>query len=238
VGLLEDALHASGGLHLWRQAQRFTAHVSIGGALCTRKCSSARLKELLIEGSTRDQVLEITGFMAADRRALYRPDWVALEGSDGRRLKERAATPAEFQALLASTTWDELLLAHYCGYFIWNYMNVPFVLSGPGFEIEEVEPRSVRGEIWRRLRVRFPPRVATHSAEQIFYFDSQGIMRRQDYLATYDGRTAVAQMFSAHQRFSGVLVPTLCRLLRLESDGAPIAKPPLLDIEIFDAAFD
>src|SRR3954471_6003788 len=32
------------------------------------------MKELLVEGSTRDQVLEITGFMAADRRALYRPD--------------------------------------------------------------------------------------------------------------------------------------------------------------------
>ena len=72
MGLLEDALHASGGLHLWRQTQRFTAHVSIGGALCTRKCSSARLKELLVEGSTRDQVLEITGFMAADRRAFQK----------------------------------------------------------------------------------------------------------------------------------------------------------------------
>jgi hypothetical protein len=79
--------------------------------------------------------------------------------------------------------------------------------------------------------------MVTHCAEQTFYFDRQGIMRRRDYLALYDGRTGVAQMFSAHQRFSGVLVPTLCRLLRLESDGAPIAKPPLLDIEIFDAAF-
>jgi hypothetical protein len=238
VGLLEDALQASGGLHLWRQAQRFTAHVSIGGPLCTQKCSSAQLKELLVEGSTRDQVLEIIGFMAADRRALYRPDWVALEGSDGRRLKERKGTPWEFHALLASPTWDELLLAHYCGYFIWNYMNAPFVLSDPDFEIEEVEPRIVRGEIWRRLRARFPPRMVTHSAEQTFYFDRQGIMRRQDYTAPYDGRTGVAQMFSAHQRFSGVLVPTLCRLLHLESDGAPISKAPLQDIEIFDAVFE
>ena len=136
MGLLEDALHASGGLPLWRQAQRFTAHVSIGGALCSRKCSSARLKELLVEGSTRDQVLEITGFMAPDRRALYRPDWVALDRSDGRRLKERTAAPAEFHALLASSQWDELLLAHYCGYFIWGYMSVPFVLSDSDFEIE------------------------------------------------------------------------------------------------------
>lgn len=238
MGLLEDALRASGGLHLWRQVQRFTVHVSIGGALCSQKCRSARLKELLVEGSTRDQVVEITGFMAADRRALYRPDWVALEASDGRRLKERKATPAAFHALLASKTWDELLLARYCGCFIWNYMNAPFVLSDPDFQIEEVEPRSVHGETWRRLSVRFPPRIATHCAEQTFYFDSQGIMRRQDYLAPYDGRTGVAQMFSAHQRFSGVLVPTLCRLLRLEPDGAPIAKPPLLDLEIFDAVFE
>jgi hypothetical protein len=64
------------------------------------------------------------------------------------------------------------------------------------------------------------------------------IRHGQVYLAPYDGRTGVAQMYSAHQRFSGVLVPTLCRLLRLESDGTPIAKPPLLDIEIFDAVFE
>jgi hypothetical protein len=63
-------------------------------------------------------------------------------------------------------------------------------------------------------------------------------MRRQDYTAPYDGGTGVAQMFSAHQRFSGVLVPTLCRLLPLESDGAPISKPPLQDIEIFDAVYE
>jgi hypothetical protein len=154
------------------------------------------------------------------------------------RVLDVKETPAEFHALLASATWDELLLAHYCGCFIWNYMNAPFVLADPDFETEEVEPRSVRGETWRRLRVRFPPRMVTHSAEQTFYFDSQGIMRRQDHLAPYDGRTRVAQMYSAHQRFSGVLVPTLCRLLRLESDGTPIAKPPLLDIEIFDAVFE
>jgi hypothetical protein len=169
---------------------------------------------------------------------LYRTDWVALEGSDGRRLKERTATPAEFRALLECSAWDELILAHYCGRFIWNYVNAPFVLSDADFETEEIEPIRVRDEIWRRLRVRFPPRIVTHSPEQTLYFDSQGIMRRQDYTALYDGRTEVAQMFSAHQRFSGLLVPTLCRLLRLESDGAPVAKPPLLDIEIFDAAFD
>jgi hypothetical protein len=45
-------------------------------------------------------------------------------------------------------------------------------------------------------------------------------------------------MFSGHQRFSGILVPTLCRLLSIGAEGVPVAKPSLLDVEIFDARFE
>jgi hypothetical protein len=45
-------------------------------------------------------------------------------------------------------------------------------------------------------------------------------------------------MFSGHQRFSGILVPTLCRLLRIGAEEMPIARPSLLDVEIFDAHFE
>src|ERR1700722_8262688 len=89
VGLLENALRASGGLDLWRLTRRFTLHMSIAGSLCTTRCRTAQLKELVVEGSTQTQALEITGFARADLRALCRPDWVALEGQDARRLMER-----------------------------------------------------------------------------------------------------------------------------------------------------
>jgi hypothetical protein len=45
-------------------------------------------------------------------------------------------------------------------------------------------------------------------------------------------------MFSGHQRFSGILVPTLCRLLSIGAEGVPVAKPSLLDLEIFDVHFE
>jgi hypothetical protein len=96
--LLEGALRASGGLDRWRQLRRFTVHLSIRGELCGRVATAAKLQELVVEGSTLKQELKITGFTAADRRALYRPDWVAVEGSDGRRLKERPGSPAEFRS--------------------------------------------------------------------------------------------------------------------------------------------
>jgi hypothetical protein len=238
VGLLEKALRVSGGLELWRLTQRFTLHMSITGALCTARCGTAQLKELVVEGSTQTQDLEITGFADADLRALYRPDWVALEGQDARRLMERQSSPKEFRSGLQSTTWDELQLAHYCGYLIWNYIATPFILADSDFETKELRRYAAPGESWRQLQVVFPARVVTHASSQTFYFDRVGLLRRLDYPAAHDDHSQIAQMFSGHQRFSGILVPTLCRLLSIGAEGVPVAKPSLLDIEIFDARFE
>ena len=238
MGLLENALRASGGLDQWRLTRRFTLHMSIAGSLCAARCRTAQLKELVVEGCTQAQALEITGFARADLRALYRPDWVALEGQDGRRLMERRGSPEEFRSGLRSTTWDELQLAHYCGYLIWNYIATPFILADPDFETKELPRNVAPGERLRRLSVVFPGRVVTHASAQTFYFDRDGFLRRLDYPAAHDDHTQIAQMFSGHQRFSGILVPTLCRLLSIGAEGMPVAKPSLVDVEIFDAHFE
>ena len=238
MGLLESALRASGGLDLWRLTRRFTLHMSITGALCAARCSAAQLKEFVVEGSTQTQALEITGFARAELRALYRPDWVALEGQDARRLMERQGSPEEFRNALRSTTWDELQLAHYCGYLIWNHIATPFILADPDFETKELPRNVAPGESLRQLRVVFPARVLTHASAQTFHFDREGFLRRLDYPAAHDDHTQIAQIFSGHQRFSGILVPTLCRLLSIGAEGVPVAKPSLLDVEIFDAHFE
>jgi hypothetical protein len=238
VSLLEDALRASGGLDQWRVTRRFTLHMSIAGSLCTERCSTAQLKELAVEGSTRTQALVITGFARSDLRALYRPDRVVLEGQDARRLMERQGSPEEFRNDLQSTTWDELQLAHYCGYLIWNHIVTPFIFADPDFETMELRRNVANGDSLRQLRVMFPARVVTHASAQTFYFDAEGSLRRLDYPAAHDDHTQIAQILSGHQRFSGFLVPTLCRLLSIGAKGVPIAKPSLLDIEIFDAHFE
>jgi hypothetical protein len=237
VGVLQNALRTSGGRDLWRLTRRFTVHMSITGVICTAKCSTANLKELVVEGSTHSQELEITGFARADMRALYRADWVALEGRDARRVMERHGSPEEFRRGLQATTWDELQLAHYCGYLIWNYMVTPFILAESDFETKELRRSGVRSERLRRLEVTFPARVVTHAATQTFYFEREGFLRRLDYPAAHENGAQIAQMFSGHQRFSGILVPTLCRLLGVGADGLPVAKPTLLDLEIFDVNF-
>jgi hypothetical protein len=237
VALLKNALRASGGLDLWRLASRFTVHMSVTGLLCAEKCSTANLKELVVEGSTRSQELEITGFSHADMRAFYRPDRVALEAQDTRGIVERYGSPGEFRQGLRSRTWDELQLAHYCGYLIWNYMVTPFILADPDVDSEERRRGGAGGERLRRLEVTFPARVLTHATKQSFYFQREGLLRRLEYPAPHEPDTQIAQMFSGHQRFSGILVPTLCRLLSVRADGAPVANRTLLDLEIFDVYY-
>jgi hypothetical protein len=237
MALLEDALRASGGLDLRRQMSRYTVHMSVGGVLCRHKCASPQLKDLVVEGSTDQVSLEINGFGAVNRRAMYRPDWVALEGPDGQLLKEMKASAQELRTCLRASTWDELQLAYYFGYSIWNYIAVPFVLADSDVTTEELEPGGVQLDNWLRLAVRFPPRVVTHSTEQTFYFDRDGLLRRIDYTSELED-TRIAQLFSGHQRFSGILIPTLGTSLRIAPDGVLLAKPSLVDIEIFDVVFE
>jgi hypothetical protein len=233
--LLEDALNASGGMDRWHQLKRFTVHMSIDGALLARKGKAGLLRDVVAEGCTHTQSLRFTGFTAPDKCGVYSPDHVAIEALNGDPLQVRSNPRAAFLGHTDRTPWDDLHLAYYCGFSIWNYLTTPFLLAHPGVTIEELPMWREGGEAWRRLRAVFPAPIVTHSPEQIFYFDGEGLQRRLDY------RTATAEIAhysSAHQEFSGIVLPTLRRSLRLGTDGAVITKPASVNIEIFDASFE
>ena len=237
MGLLDRVLRASGGLDLWRRMRRFTVHMSIRGALIASRCPDVKLPEFVVEGNTREPALEIIGFTTLDLRAFYRPDWTALERPDGYRLHERRATPEELTRQLQSATWDHLHLAHYCGGLIWSYLTTPFVLAEPDVECEELESMKVQGQRWRRLKVLYPARLATHAREQTLYFDRQCLLRRLDTSAVHADGTQIAYLFAGHQRYSGILVPTMSRVFTIAASGPLMDKPPFLDVEIFEAQF-
>jgi hypothetical protein len=236
MGLLDDVLQASGGLEQWRQLRRFTVHLSIGGTLCPRMCGPALTKDMVVEGAVHEQALEITGFTAPDRRALYRPDRVALERSDGQLLEELRSTAAEFRRSLKASSWNDLQLVFYCGSLIRSYLDIPFVLADADVVFRELVLPNGRDKRLRALQVRFPERLAAHTPESTLYFDGQALLRRQEYPALHEDGTRIAQTYSGYQRYSGILIPTLCRQMTKKLDAA--TRPTLVDIEIFDAAFE
>jgi hypothetical protein len=235
--LLSEVIESHGGADLWRQLRRFSAHLSIDGVLLADKGKADTLKDVVVDGSTRDQFLRFTGFTAPDRRATYRPDRVTVESLDGEVLAARDEPRAAFAGHTDSTKWDDLHLAYFVGYTNWNYLTSPFLLAGEGFVSEELTPWQEDGQSWRRLNVTFPSRIATHSPEQTFYFDQQG-QRCVEYRTIAAGGARFVEYTWAQEEFSGIIVPTQRSAFRIASNGRVIADPPSVTVELHDAAFE
>lgn len=235
MALLDDAIEASGGLARWKGLRRFTLHLSIEGTLFSRFGQAGRFKDLVAEGSTQIQSVRFMGFAGPDRSGLYQPDRVTIESLDGQILRTWHKPSLAFPNHAKDPLSDDLHLVFYCGFSIWNYLTTPFLLTHDGIRVEELPPWHEHGQEWRRLRAWFPPDIVTHSSEQTFYFDKAFLQRRTDHDLF---GVSVAHYSWAHQAFSGIVVPTLRRSLRQQPDGTAVARPALVDVEIFDASFE
>jgi hypothetical protein len=71
---------------------------------------------------------------------------------------------------------------------LWNYLTTPFLLAYPSVQVREISPWQQHDQTWRRLRATFPASITTHSAEQVFYFGDDGLLRRLDYTVEADAR--------------------------------------------------
>jgi hypothetical protein len=238
MALLDDALAASGGLHRWQELESFTLHISITGALLARNGRAGMLKEIVIEGSTREPLLRIEGFTAPGQRAVYGPSRVAVEDRHGHILQERDDPHKESLELTFLTPWDDLIIAYFCGSLIWHNIVAPFVLAGPAFQLNELSSWQEGTEAWRRLRAIFPFPYFGPFNDQTIYVDRDGLRRRVDVQMAHNVGTAIAVYLRAHQSFSRIVIPTLWESSRLWPDGGLYSKRPLLTVEIFDANFE
>ena len=233
--LLDEVIEASGGMARWNSSKRFTLQLSIDGALFSRIGRAGRFKDVVAEGSTQTQLVRFTGFSGPDKCGLYQPECVTIEGPDGQVLRTASSPQQSFRDPAKDAPWDDLYLVFFCGVSVWNYLTTPFLLAHPDVKVEELPPSHEHDQQWRRLRVAFPPTVVTHSSEQIFYFDGEGLQRRTDHDLL---ETKVADYSWAHQTFCGIVIPTLRRSLILQPNGTVANKPSLFDVEIFDASFE
>jgi hypothetical protein len=235
MALLDEAIEASGGLTRWNALRKFTLQLSIDGNLFSRTSSSVQFKDIAAGGCLRNPLIRLNGFAGPGEYGIYQPECVTIKDPDGQVLWTRHHPHWTFPCHAQDMFLDEIHLVFLCGFSIWNYLTTPFTLAHPDVRIEELPPWQERNQHWRRLRAILPPSFVMPSREQIFYFDAAGLQRRTDY--QWLGINVVNYSW-AHQEFCGVVIPTLRRSLILEADGTVIAKPPLMDVEIFDAAFE
>jgi hypothetical protein len=230
--LLTFAITAHGGLNRWKELSEVSADLMVGGALWGLKGQQGFVGASHITASLHHQWASHSPFLDSGHRTAFEGERVAIKTLDGHVVESRDSTRQSFAGHKLETPWDRIQLAYFAGYAMWTYLTSPFSLATPGFESEEVEPWQEGGETWRALRVRFPKSIATHSAEQTFYFDEKGLLRRHDYNLEVSAGSGGAHYVYDHKPINGIIVPTRRRIYIRGEDGKPQMEPLLVSIEL------
>lgn len=175
-----------------------------------------------------------TPLNSPERRCVYTPSRTTIETIDGKIVESRDNPRFAFEGHSVETKWDKLHLVYFSGYAIWTYLTSPFLLKLPNVRSEEIEPWDEQGQVWRRLKVTFPPEIATHSTEQVFYFGKEGLLRRQDYNVDVLGGAPSVNYASEQKEFSGLIIPTRRRVYRRGPDGQPIWDNVIVSIDFYE----
>ena len=194
--LLTDVLDAHGGLDRWRTFSKVTAKVVSGGFLWAMKGIDIGTAPRIMTSQFRRQWTRTEPFGDPDWHMTYEPGRVAIETKAGEIIAEQANPRETFVGHAWETPWTPLQLAYFNGYAMWTYYNLPFLLGEADVEIAETPSLTQDGVLLRGLRIRFPPRIHTHSPEQQLYFDDSGLLRRQDYEVDVAGKTRAAHLIS------------------------------------------
>jgi hypothetical protein len=231
---LRDLVLRAHGIDRWQKVKAIDAEMSITGLLWVRKGWPDVLKRVHVTAEARSQRVSYTPFTTESLRSVFCPDEVIVETLDGKAVKSRLNPRAAFNGHQVETGWDELHLAYFSGYAIWNYLNAPFLFALPGIVTEEIEPCSEHGDKRRRLKVTFPDSVATHSSEQIFHIDGDGLIARLDYSANVTGAIPTAHYVSGYCDVDGVKLWTRRRAYRRNADGSANTDAVVVAIDAGD----
>ncbi|WP_326914681.1 hypothetical protein [Sphingopyxis chilensis] len=235
--LLNLALKAHGGLDRWQKVKTLEARASVGGAIWPLKGWEGHLEDASFTVDAQHQHVEYRSGAAPGQRSIYEPDRTSILADDGQLVGERTSPRASFADHKVTTPWDSQHIIYFSGYAIWTYLTTPFLFARPGFEVQEIDPWDGEGEVWRRLRVKFPPDVPSHSAEQTFYFGPDGVLRRHDYsveIMGVFGGTSSANYALEPREFDGLVYPTQRRVYRIGENNLPLRDNVLVSIDIHD----
>ena len=231
------AIGAHGGLDRWRQLKTVSARLLQGGVLWTLKGDPATLRDVHVTLDLRKEWASHRPFGQPDRHTSFQPGRVAIETNDGDVVEERFNPRESFRGHVFETPWDRLQLAYFAGSAMWTYMNTPFLFAIPGVETEALQPWQENGEVWQRVRARFPSSIATHSAQQTFYFDQDGLLKRHDYDVDVCGGAPAAHYVSQLEEFAGIIVPTRHAVFGRQPDGKPALVPLVVSIDLSEIEF-
>lgn len=235
--LLTEVVEAHGGTGRWQELTQARATLVSGGDLFAIKGLPQDVTPRTMTVRLHEEYASVQPFGAHDQKTGFTAGRVSIEKLDGQVVAERVDPRASFAGHTLETPWDPLDRAYFNGYALWTYLTTPFLLAMPGFTVTDIEPWREGDEVWPGLRATFPPRIASHSTHQDFYFGPDRLLRRHDYHVDVAGGFAAAQYVYDLAEADGIVLPTRRRAYRRDTDGRPLLEQVMVSIDLSDVHF-
>jgi hypothetical protein len=235
--LLDGALDAAGGLERWRQHSFLSAHLSQGGGLWAMKGQGGVLDDVRVDVALHQEWVSHHPFGTPEMRSSFAPRRVELRDRDGMTVEALDDPRGSFATHAFDTPWTRLQLAYFVGTAMWTYLTQPFCLSLPEFRVNELSPWEEDGKVLRRLRVKWPDYLASHSSTQTLYFDQGWRLARHDYEVEIVAGAPAAHLFDGFVSVDGITMPTRHRIHARDAADRIDTSNVIVAIDIDDITF-
>jgi hypothetical protein len=234
--LLDEVMSAYGGASRWEQIDSIKIHQIVGGGLWPLKGVDGIINDSTVEIRLKEERVWHRPLPRPGLRSSFRPDRVEIEtDEDSPHAVETLTSPRDsFTGHTIETPWSMLQLAYFAGYAMWTYLSEPYSLTLPGVSTEELGEWNENGQTWRRLGVRYPSNIATHSAEQVLYVDPDGLLRRRDYVVDIAAGSPAAHYMDDHREFDGIILPVRRIVYGRDENGHAVPDFVTVTIDIDD----
>ena len=221
----------------WKSFEKIEATIVSGGGFFSLKGKPQDSTPRRMTVWLHEQRTSISPYGASDQRAVFTPQRISIEKSDGSIVAERRAPKDSFAGHQMNTPWDEFHRAYFNGEALWTYLTTPFLLVGDGVQVEELESWQEGTETWRVLCAFLPGSIETHSFVQNFFFGDDLMLRRHDYSVNIAGGFGASQLTSNYIQANGIHLPSKRRAYTRGPDNRPVLDMLMVAIDISNVSF-
>lgn len=228
IEAIEKAVSAYGGENKWTKAVVLEAEFSAWGLAFTLK-RRPFFDRANITMDIHRPFCRITPIgKNRDVSGVLNGTDVHLELPNGNIIKKRENARQYFSRARRLLYWDDLDMAYFANYAMWNYLTLPALLMNKDIIWKAAEPGL--------LTAKFPVKIPTHSAAQQFRFDRKsGLLLQHDYTAeVISGFARAAHVVLEHSEKSGLTFTSHRRVTPRGFNGKPVPGPTLIEIVIHD----
>jgi len=228
---LYRVIDAYGGLALWRKLKCVVLQIdSLDGPLPVAKgLGRTFIQPSIVTIDPLNWKVEFHDFPQPGESAIFSKGTVQFINRAGALTVDRSQYRETFRGLKKYRRWSHADAAYFFGYALVTYLSIPFILPEYATSVRE----------WKdgvRVSARFPEALDTHSADQVFWFNREGLLVRHDYRAEVVGWWAAGAHFtSGYRTIAGFPVATrrqvYARLFRAVTP-VPVLSATLHPVEV------